>query len=128
MEVPLLIFPKVPFALNLEPILQFLTFSFLNCPPNFLWLEYLEEKFPSTKKSAAKPKSDDEKLPVETEGGLDIRNTAIKFAIDQTLGASFNTVFYIAVMGALKGLRGNAIIEAVKDVRLRLVGLRRCFA
>jgi len=47
---------------------------------------------------------------------IDIKNTAIKFALDQTLGAMFNTVLFIAGIGALKGMDANRVIELIKKV------------
>ena len=47
---------------------------------------------------------------------IDIKNTAIKFALDQTLGAMFNTVLFIAGIGALKGMDANRVIESIKRV------------
>ena len=49
---------------------------------------------------------------------LNLRNTAAKFALDQTLGAWVNTILFIAGVGALKGLRGQEIVEAVQNVGL----------
>jgi hypothetical protein len=47
---------------------------------------------------------------------VNIRNTVIKFALDQTLGATFNTIFFIAGIGALKGKSTDKIIESIKRV------------
>ena len=50
-----------PMGLDFVPILRFLFFTVLNTPPNFLWQEYLEKKFPkySTEKGKQKLKVDD---------------------------------------------------------------------
>ena len=47
---------------------------------------------------------------------IDFKNTVIKFALDQTLGATFNTIFFIAGIGALKGMGTKRIIESIKKV------------
>ena len=38
--------PLNPLSLRFGPIFQFLIFCLLSTPPNFLWQEYLEKKFP----------------------------------------------------------------------------------
>ena len=45
---------------------------------------------------------------------LNIKNTAIKFSLDQTLGAVFNNVLFIAGIGAL---RGESLIKIIANVR-----------
>jgi len=52
---------------------------------------------------------------------LNVRNTAIKFALDQTIGAVFNTVLFIAGMGLLKGQSFALVTEAVKRDTLTLI-------
>lgn len=47
---------------------------------------------------------------------LNIKNTAIKFSLDQTLGAVFNTVLFIAGIGALRGEGLGKIISSVRSV------------
>ena len=47
---------------------------------------------------------------------IDVKNTVIKFVLDQTLGATFNTVLFIAGIGALKGMGTNKIVESIKKV------------
>ncbi|KAK4964339.1 hypothetical protein LTR66_012340 [Elasticomyces elasticus] len=44
---------------------------------------------------------------------LNVANTAVKFALDQTLGAAFNTVLFIAGIGALRGHSFDAVKGAV---------------
>ena len=46
---------------------------------------------------------------------LNVRNTAYKFALDQTFGATLNTVGFIAGIGALQGKNRAQISEAVKN-------------
>jgi len=52
---------------------------------------------------------------------LNVRNTAIKFALDQTLGALINTVLFIAGMGLLKGQSVDLVMEAVKRDTMTLI-------
>ena len=52
---------------------------------------------------------------------LDINNTAKKFLIDQTFGATANTVAFIAGLGAIKGMSGSEIVEALRQVSGSLI-------
>jgi len=47
---------------------------------------------------------------------LNIRNTAMKFALDQTVGALVNTVAFIAVMSAFRGVGRAQIMGMVQQV------------
>lgn len=50
---------------------------------------------------------------------FNIKNTAIKFSLDQTIGAVANTVLFIAGIGALRGKPLGEIIANVRSVSLR---------
>jgi hypothetical protein len=86
------------------PLIHFVLFNFLSCPPNVLWQEYLEEQFPA------------HTTDIDGKKRLNKTNTAKKFALDQTLGAAVNTLLFIAVMGAFKGKDGKAIIRDCQRV------------
>lgn len=114
---------SIPFAISPTPILHFLILTVLNTPPNFLWQEYLERSFPGYSVS-----------PVVVGGGggekggellprkkLDVTNTLIKFSLDQTLGALYNTVIFLAVMQALKGESAEAVWGVVRRVSSTLL-------
>lgn len=45
-----------------------------------------------------------------------MRNTLIKFSLDQTLGALFNTVAFIAGQGMLRGKTLDWIVAKVRSV------------
>lgn len=47
---------------------------------------------------------------------LNVRNTAIKFALDQTFGALYNTVAFIVIMAALRGDSADKIFADVMRV------------
>jgi hypothetical protein len=79
-------------------------FNFLSCPLNVLWQEYLEEQFPAYTTDVGGKKM------------FSKTNTTKKFALDQTLGATVNTLLFIAVMGAFKGKDGKAIIRDCQRV------------
>ncbi|KAI9805010.1 MAG: hypothetical protein M1833_006313 [Piccolia ochrophora] len=110
-----------PFNLNLKPIFHFVFFTLLNCPPNCLWQEYLESSFPSRRKvRSGKDDAVDAKSKAHgpgTSDKLDVGNTIKKVFLDQTFGATFNTVMFIAVMSALKGRGGDEILSSVRRVR-----------
>lgn len=46
---------------------------------------------------------------------LNLKNTAIKFALDQTVGATFNTVLFIAGVALLRGQTWDVIQAKVQD-------------
>lgn len=84
-------------------------YGILNTPLNCLWQEYLERKFPGEK--AGKPVKENPKAPGETN----LQNLAIKFALDQTVGAAGNILFFIVVQGLLRGASMSAIRQSVID-------------
>ena len=86
--------------------MHFVLFTFLSCPPNFLWQEYLEERFPGYIIDANGQKK------------LHKTNTAKKLTLDQTLGAAVNTLLFIAVVGAFKGKDGKAVVRDCQRVCL----------
>ncbi|KAK0110029.1 hypothetical protein ONS95_002690 [Cadophora gregata] len=110
------------YTINWIPVLQFTLFNALNCPPNFLWQSFLESSFPSTylvpsdSAIAAAAKNDEKELDREEsthtllESKLSIRNTLIKFLLDQTIGATVNTLLFSLVFA---GFRGEGYKEAV---------------
>jgi len=88
------------------PLMHFVIFALLSCPPNFLWQEFLEEKFPG--------------YVIEADGQrLNKLNTAKKFVLDQTIGAAVNTILFVAAMGTFKGKDGTTITRECRRVRTR---------
>lgn len=62
---------------------------------------------------------------VERDGKkLNIKNTAIKFALDQTLGAVINNAMFIAGISALRGKPLEQIVASVRSVSCLLVTVR----
>ncbi|KAL9122348.1 MAG: hypothetical protein Q9187_001101 [Circinaria calcarea] len=106
-----------PLSLQLTPIIQFLIFCLLSTPPNFLWQEYLEREFPGYPVQQGKPKFklDDEGKSIAVEKRLDIRNTATKFLLDQTLGAATNTALFLVVLELLRGGGLEKCIEVLRE-------------
>ncbi|KAF4459152.1 integral membrane Mpv17 PMP22 family [Fusarium albosuccineum] len=72
------------------PVFQFLIFNLISTPPNFLWQDFLESTFPA---HPQEPQPSDPKSP-KPQPKLSVRNTAIKFLLDQTLGAAINTLLF----------------------------------
>ncbi|GAB7346703.1 hypothetical protein MBLNU459_g1821t1 [Dothideomycetes sp. NU459] len=68
--------------------------------------------------SKAEPPAGKDAIPKKK---LNVKNTAIKFALDQTLGAVFNNVLFTAGMGALRGLPVDKIITNVQTDFLPLL-------
>ncbi|KAL5604833.1 hypothetical protein BROUX41_001829 [Berkeleyomyces rouxiae] len=96
---------------------QFVLFAVLNTPPNFLWQVWLEDMFPSYHAAPPAPKSTaDTKPPAPSKPRLNVRHTAIKFVLDQTVGAAVNTLLFSVVMGALKASMTPQPGEALDDV------------
>lgn len=106
-----------PLHLNIVAVIQFVTFTLINCPPNYLWQEYLEDRYPGFTTTNSQMARSPEKPNPAGAKSLNVRNTITKFVLDMTLGAAVNTVLFIAVIGALKGLDGNDILEAIQRVR-----------
>ncbi|PWI70073.1 uncharacterized protein PCL_00217 [Purpureocillium lilacinum] len=108
-------------AIDWIPVFQFLLYSVVNTPPNFLWQELLESVFPSHPSSGAKPKatqaskardegkekkqqkkSQQQKQQKDDEPPLSLRNTLAKFLLDNTLGAAVNTLLFSTFIHALR--------------------------
>ncbi|ETN40608.1 uncharacterized protein HMPREF1541_04885 [Cyphellophora europaea CBS 101466] len=98
-----------PLSLNLVALGQFVFFTLLTCPPNFLWQQYLEETFPGYVTG------------LDGSQSLHKINTAKKFALDQTIGAVVNTVAFVAFFAALSGKDSNAIQRTVRRETLPLM-------
>jgi protein Mpv17 len=47
---------------------------------------------------------------------LDVKNTLIKFAIDQTVGAAFNIPLFLAIIGSCRGQSTDQILSAIQNV------------
>ena len=60
--------------------------------------------------------SERESKPKQSAKKLNIKNTAIKFSLDQTLGAAVNNVLFIAGIGALRGKSLADIVASVQSV------------
>ncbi|TVY55466.1 hypothetical protein LCER1_G005587 [Lachnellula cervina] len=117
-----------PYAIDFTPIIQFVIFSALNNPPNFLWLQsFLESTFPShylvpsTAAISAASTNDEKELDREEktdsllEPKLSLQNTAIKFTLDQTIGATINTLVFSLFVAGFKGATVEQAVDAAKE-------------
>lgn len=93
------------YGVNIRALLSFVIFTIIQCPPNILWQEYLEQKFPGYTLHAT-----------TGEQTLDKGNTARKLLFDQTLSAFVNSVAFIAAMAAFKGKGVRGIQREVERV------------
>lgn len=104
-----------PFTVKFVPLAQFVLFTLISCPPNILWQEFLEAKFPGyTTTLDAGVLSDVTQTLTQTEPILDKANTFRKLLFDQTLGAFVNTVAFVAGMAAFKGKTAKAVQRDVE--------------
>ena len=55
---------------------------------------------------------------VTMERRLDIRNTAWKFGLDQTVGALVNTMIFVSAMAGLRGEGWNGALKHMREVRI----------
>ncbi|OTB03995.1 hypothetical protein M426DRAFT_321288 [Hypoxylon sp. CI-4A] len=121
---------ETPLVVDWVPVFQFVIYSFINIPPNFLWCvvmphahplippvpakEFLETTFPAyhispTPAAVASAAANDKKaLEQEAKEGklvepkLNITNTAIKLFLDQTVGAVVNTFLFSIFMHSIQ--------------------------
>lgn len=117
---------------------QFILFTILNCPLNFLWQQFLESLFPSLtlqpSESAivAAASNDEKELDAEqtehsiVEPRLNVRNTVLKLCLDLTVGAAANIMAFSIVMA---GFRGASLEQALQSARqdlwpMMVAGLR----
>lgn len=110
------------FAVDVVQIFQFMTFTAIVTAPNYLFQTLLENCFPTRtvpretlKQLGEKDKTKGEEL-LREHGQLDIRNTIIKFVLDQSLSATTNTVLFIVVLGAIKGQSFEYIEASLYEV------------
>jgi hypothetical protein len=135
LESPLLNPTQKPYGIDTTPILQFIVYTIVNIPINVLWQEWLEATFPGSKPAPVPAAAEEKKgsKAVKSDKQVrDVKNTFIKFAMDQSVGAAFNIPIFLATIGAVKGQGWEQILETVRqvsfgfsivDTRRELVGL-----
>lgn len=81
-------------------------------PPNHLWQRFLEDAIPTNGRSTNKQgKPSEEKLPEEQ---LSIKNTIIKFFLDQTFECWINTLASLCLMGLSTGRLWTDVMWTVR--------------
>ncbi|KAF2152749.1 hypothetical protein K461DRAFT_321713 [Myriangium duriaei CBS 260.36] len=114
-----------PFSFSLPELLRFAALNIIVAPPNFLWQAWLERNFPAYPprsgggiELAERGEVNEKKLddrPEGDEGKFNWGNTIRKWVLDcWTLGAVFNTLAFLTIMGAMKGKGGEEILAAVR--------------
>ena len=88
-------------SIDMTTFFHFMLLSALVTPPNYLWQKFLEDTFPTNGKPAAEQEKKSDEKPAKEQ--LSIKNTVIKFFLDQTFGCWVNTLIFILLMGLLKG-------------------------
>lgn len=135
---------QLPFSIDWKPVIQFMIFTGLNTPPNFIWYlphypscdiginniyrqSYLESTFPSNKlvpsnaainaasQNNEKELDREQKTSEILESKLSKRNTFAKFALDQTLGAGVNNVIFLLAFGGLSGKTWDQSVQSVHN-------------
>jgi protein Mpv17 len=95
-------------------------YTIVNIPINVFWQEWLEATFPGSKPAPVPTAAADEKKaskPVKSDKQVrDVKNTLIKFAMDQSVGAAFNIPIFLATIGAVKGQGWEQILDTVRRV------------
>lgn len=109
-----------PFSLDIAALFRYVAFGILNTPPNILWQGFLESQFPSGSNSSRgtkdHPKRSDEKTANTNRSSA--RNIAIKFALDQTVGAVMNVLLFVVISNAMNGAGADQIVTAIQRVSL----------
>ncbi|KAK5081468.1 hypothetical protein LTR70_008539 [Exophiala xenobiotica] len=105
-----------PFHFDLRTFAFFLTWTLVSCPPNILWQIYLEQTYPANK---IDPRAQGVGQGKPQAGGpgrqrLSKTNTTKKFLLDQSIGATANTVGYIAALAAFRGRDSAGILGDVQ--------------
>ncbi|KAL7795892.1 hypothetical protein V8C37DRAFT_32480 [Trichoderma ceciliae] len=100
------------------PVFQFVVFTVVSTPPNFLWQDFLESTFPAYS-SPPEAKSPDSKKassssPPPPPPKLSLTNTIVKFVLDQTVGAAFNTLLFSTFTRSLR----HAMLHAPRITNL----------
>jgi hypothetical protein len=106
-------------AVDPVAFIHFIILAIITTPPNYKWQLWLEETFPSKPKRVGPTragKKEDDTVVEDEKTALSITNTAAKFLLDQTLGAGFNTLWFIVMINLLRGESFNHIAATVQNV------------
>ena len=108
-------------AVDPVAFVHFIILAIITTPPNYKWQSWLEKTFPTNKRvgPASAAKKDDNKPAEEEKTTLSVTNTIAKFLLDQTVGATLNTVWFIFMINLLRGQSISHIIATVQNVSLQ---------
>ncbi|KXJ94066.1 hypothetical protein Micbo1qcDRAFT_159035 [Microdochium bolleyi] len=131
-----------PLVIDWVPVFQFVLWSIISTPPNFLWQDFLESTFPAYHASptreavlSASKAGGDADAALDSAGKeaklveprLNKANTVVKLLLDQTIGAAGNTIlfslFIHAVQAAMHRPLGAPLSTPDQSVRFLLSGL-----
>ncbi|RFU75984.1 integral membrane, mpv17 pmp22 family [Trichoderma arundinaceum] len=95
---------------------QFVVFTIVSTPPNFLWQDFLESAFPAYPSPPASKSPDSKKSPSSSSPPpkLSLTNTILKFVLDQTVGAALNTLLFSTFTRSLR----HAMLDAPRITSL----------
>ncbi|KAL9109207.1 MAG: hypothetical protein Q9227_006132 [Pyrenula ochraceoflavens] len=100
------------FSLDVFEFFKYVFYGILNTPPNALWQQYLENKFPSEPEGKQKSRRD--------TVSSSTTNLVAKFALDQTVGAIFNILLFVVATNAMNGVGLGSILKAIKQDSLEI--------
>ncbi|KIX99475.1 uncharacterized protein Z520_05051 [Fonsecaea multimorphosa CBS 102226] len=104
-------------------LVHFIIIAVITTPPNYKWQLALEKNFPTTRTSNdkvvdARGKREDsgggDAQAVSKKETLSVTNTVAKFVLDQTIGASLNTIWFIIMINLLRGESLSYIITTIQ--------------
>jgi len=88
-------------------VAQFVVFAALTSGPNFAFQHFMENRRPSRASTGpqaySKSAKDGRWSLHDSRRKLSVRNTLIKFVLDQSISASVNTLLFNVLLGAIKG-------------------------
>ena len=96
------------------PVFALVINAMLATPPNFLWQQYIERKFPGY--YTRRIEIDDDGKGAKVEKKLNVRNTFAKFVLDQTVAAVVNVVTFLGGVRLLNGESKEVAWHVVKEV------------
>jgi len=110
------------FTASDPPIVPLIILALLNTPPNYYWQYLIEKYFPGY--TTTKIEVDDGGKGVEVEKKLNVKNTLIKFTLDQTVGAVWNVACFLGLTRFLQGVPIEDCFRAIRQVceNLHMVG------
>ncbi|WJG37040.1 uncharacterized protein FOBCDRAFT_253746 [Fusarium oxysporum Fo47] len=97
-----------PISVEWMPVSQFIIWTAISTPPNYLWQDYLETKFPSYN---SRQKDVSKRHGKAANDRLSVPNTLVKTILDQTIGAVVNTFLLCAFINFTK----SAVVPSVSS-------------